>query len=82
MKQEDEGPNFTLANNFPRTVRWGGDDEGVKADEKGEQEPAPQMESAEEQGSEVENEGDGEDHCMLCCLFPWALFSFCSFFGS
>jgi hypothetical protein len=67
MKQEDEGPNFTLANNFPRTVRWGGDDEGVKADEKGEQEPAPQMESAEEQGSEVEDGGGDEDRGMLTC---------------
>jgi hypothetical protein len=53
MRQEDEGPNFTLANNFPRTVRWGGNDEGVEADEKGETEAAPQVEAAEEQGSVV-----------------------------
>ena len=66
MKQEDEGPNFTLANNFPRTVRWGGNDEGAKADEKGEQEAAPQVEAAEEQGSEVEEGGGGnEDRGML-----------------
>jgi hypothetical protein len=73
MQQEDEGPNFTLANNFPRMVRWGGDDESARADEKGEQEPAPQMESAEEQGSEVEGEGEGGDRGMYAMpvLFPW-----------
>jgi len=64
MKQEDDGPNFTLANNFPRTVRWGGkkDKDGVRADEKGEQEAAPQVEAAEEMGSEVE---EGEDRGMF-----------------
>jgi hypothetical protein len=78
MQQEDEGPNFTLANNFPRMVRWGGDDESARADEKGEQEPAPQMESAEEQGSEVEGEGDGEDRGMLCRWFSldWVVIIF------
>jgi hypothetical protein len=64
MRQEDEGPNFTLANNFPRTVRWGGNDEGVEADEKGETEAAPQVEAAEEQESEVED-GEGGDRGML-----------------
>jgi hypothetical protein len=70
MKQEDDGPTFTLANNFPRTVRWGGNDGGVKADEKGEQEAAPQVEAAEEQGSEVEEEGDG-DRGMLTASLKW-----------
>lgn len=69
MKQEDDGPKFTLANNFPRTVRWGGgrgkDAGEVRADEKGEQEAAPQVEAAEEQGSEVEDGGDHEDHGEL-----------------
>ena len=79
MKQEDEGPTFTLANNFPRTVRWGrgkgkdGGKEGIRADEKGEQEAAPQVEAAEEQGSEVE-EGVGEDRGMLEAIFSWCLF--------
>ena len=68
MKQEDEGPNFTLANNFPRTVRWGGNDEGAKADEKGEQEAAPQVEAAEEQGSEVEEGGGNEDRGVFDIL--------------
>lgn len=60
MQQEDEGPNFTLARNFPRIVRWKGNDRDVKADEKGESETAPQVEAAEELGDAVEN-GD-EDH--------------------
>lgn len=65
MQQEDEGPNFTLARNFPRTVRWkkrsgnnGGGDDGetdVEADEKGESEAAPQVEAAEELGNAVES---------------------------
>lgn len=64
MQQEDEGPNFTLARNFPRTVRWkrrdgdGGGDDGetdVEADEKGEREAAPQVEAAEELGTAVES---------------------------
>ena len=73
MRQEDEGPNFTLANNFPRTVRWGGgkDGDGVRADEKGEQEAAPQVEAAEELGGEIEDHdhegGRGGDHGMLSC---------------
>ena len=60
MRQEDDGPNFTLARNFPRIVRWKGDDRSVKADEKGEREMAPQVEAAEELGDAVEN-GD-EDY--------------------
>ena len=76
MKEEDEGPNFTLANNFPRTVRWGKNDEGVEADEKGEQEAAPQVEAAEEQGSEVEEGGDGEDRGMLIFQVKMVTFSF------
>jgi len=60
MQQEDDGPNFTLARNFPRIVRWKGDDRSVEADEKGEREMAPQVEAAEELGDAVEN-GD-EDY--------------------
>ena len=60
MRQEDDGPNFTLARNFPRIVRWKGGDRSVKADEKGEREMAPQVEAAEELGDAVEN-GD-EDY--------------------
>jgi hypothetical protein len=45
-------------------VRWGGNDEGVEADEKGETEAAPQVEAAEEQESEVED-GEGGDRGML-----------------
>jgi hypothetical protein len=75
MKEEDEGPNFTLANNFPRTVRWGGgrkkgEQAGISADEKGEQEAAPQVEAAEEQGSEVEEGGDHADRGMFAVLNP------------
>lgn len=62
MQQEDSGPNFTLARNFPRTVRWKGKKDGgqegeknVKADQKGESEAAPQMEAAEEIEDEVEH---------------------------
>lgn len=58
MQQEDDGPNFTLARNFPRIVRWkgdGGDGRSVEADEKGEREMAPQVEAAEELGEAVEN---------------------------
>lgn len=60
MQQEDDGPNFTLARNFPRTVRWRGrdGDRRVRPDQKGESEPAPQVEAAEEFGSEVENAGE------------------------
>ena len=60
MQQEDDGPNFTLARNFPRIVRWKGDDRSVEADEKGEREMAPQVETAEGLGDAVEN-GD-EDY--------------------
>jgi hypothetical protein len=41
MQQEEDGPNFTLARNFPRIVRWKGDGpdgRSVEADEKGERE--------------------------------------------
>ncbi|GAB7327550.1 hypothetical protein MBLNU13_g11412t1 [Cladosporium sp. NU13] len=60
MREEDDGPNFTLARNFPRIVRWKGDGRSVKADEKGEREKAPQVEAAEELGEAVGN-GD-EDY--------------------
>lgn len=67
MQQEDEGPSFTLARNFPRTVRWKNDGRGrnVEPDEKGEREMAPQVGAAEELGEAVEN-GD-EDHGMVDC---------------
>lgn len=62
MQQEDDGPNFTLAKNFPRTVRWkrkkDRGQEGrknVEAIQKGESEAAPQVEAAEEFGDEVEH---------------------------
>jgi hypothetical protein len=61
MQQEEDGPNFTLARNFPRIVRWKGDGpdgRSVEADEKGEREMAPQVEAAEELGEAVE---DGEE---------------------
>jgi hypothetical protein len=68
MQQEDDGPNFTLARNFPRIVRWKGDDRNVEADEKGESEMAPQVEAAEELGYAVDH-GE-EDHGELDqCLF-------------
>lgn len=62
MQQEDDGPNFTLARNFPRTVRWqqDGGDKSVEPDHKGESEMAPQVEAAEELGDAVEH-GE-EDH--------------------
>lgn len=59
MQQEEDGPNFTLARNFPRIVRWKGDDRSVRADEKGEREMAPQVEAAEELGEAVENGEEG-----------------------
>lgn len=42
MQQEDDGLNFTLARNFPRTVRWKreGRHKRIKPDEKGESEMA------------------------------------------
>jgi hypothetical protein len=43
MQQEEDGPNFTLARNFPRIVKWKGDrpdGRSVEADEKGEREMA------------------------------------------
>lgn len=55
MQQEDDGPNFTLAGNFPRIVRWKGNERSVKADEKGEREEAPQVGAAEELGEAVEH---------------------------
>lgn len=68
MQQEDDGPSFTLARNFPRTVRWKGRDgdkeSRVRPDQKGESEAAPQVEAAEEFGSEVENGGEGRgEYC-------------------
>lgn len=62
MQQEDDGPNFTLARNFPRTVRWkqDGGHKSVEPDHKGESEMAPQVEAAEELGDAVEH-GE-EDH--------------------
>lgn len=65
MQQEDDGPSFTLARNFPRTVRWKRDGKGrsVKPDQKGESEMAPQVEAAEELGDAVEHRD--EDHGTL-----------------
>lgn len=62
MQQEEENPNFTLARNFPRIVRWKGKagERDVEADQKGESETAPQVEAAEDMGAAVA-EGD-EDH--------------------
>lgn len=78
MQQEDEGPNFTLARNFPRIVRWKGNDRDVKADEKGESEMAPQVEAAEELGDAVENgeEDRGKrfsSDCLLYVLMFWEI---------
>lgn len=67
MRQEDDGPNFTLARNFPRIVRWKGDDRSVKADEKGEREMAPQVEAAEELGEAVENGDEDYGRLFLNC---------------
>jgi hypothetical protein len=79
MQQEDDGPNFTLARNFPRIVRWKGDGpdgKSVEADEKGERELAPQVEAAEELGEAVENgeedygefmESDRSEVCSWRC---------------
>lgn len=73
MQQEEDGPNFTLARNFPRIVRWKGDDRSVEADEKGEREMAPQVEAAEELGEAVEN-GE-EDYGRLFALLRTISFS-------
>ncbi|KAM0721373.1 hypothetical protein Q7P37_002297 [Cladosporium fusiforme] len=65
MQQEDNGPEFTLARNFPRTVRWkrdgNRDGKAVEPDEKGEREMAPQVGAAEELGDAVENGEEGRD---------------------
>lgn len=55
MQQEEEDPKFTLARNFPRIVRWKGKagERGVKADQKGKSETAPQVEAAEDMGAAV-----------------------------
>lgn len=55
QQQEEEG-DFSLAGNFPRTVRWQPKRSyTVKADQNGETEPAPQMEATEDL-----REGEGD----------------------
>lgn len=58
-QQQDDGPAFTLAGNFPRVVRWKGNGRSVKAKQKGESETAPQVPAAEELGSEVKDGDEG-----------------------
>lgn len=54
QQQDDDGPGFSLAGNFPRTVRWRRKRPGVnrhdtvKPDQQGETEPAPQLEVADD----------------------------------
>jgi hypothetical protein len=64
MQDQTDKADFSLAGNFPRTVRWGNKRRGtdkydkhehVQADSKGETEEAPQTASAE-------NQGEGNDH--------------------
>lgn len=66
MWEGNDGPEFTLAGNFPRTLRWrpSGDGRGgsmvVEPREKGETEEPPQTEAAEEQRQEVHREEESE----------------------
>ena len=59
--QEEDDAGFSLAGNFPRTVRWRtkrkdtGDHDKVKADQRGETDTAPQVQGAE-------NQANGDDH--------------------
>lgn len=59
MQEETDGPQFSLAGNFPRTVRWrnkrNGSHEKVQADSQGTTEAAPQVQGAEDQA-------DSDDH--------------------
>lgn len=61
MQQEDDGPGFSLAGNFPRTIRWQNKRPGfgrhptVQPDQQGQTEPAPQMEATDEMAV-------GDDH--------------------
>lgn len=61
MQEETDNADFSLAGNFPRTVRWrtkrnnSSKHDQVKADQKGETETAPQVQGAEDQAN-------GEDH--------------------
>ena len=67
--EDEDTPRFTMAGNFPRTVRFGKrkkHDKGstvpeqVRPDEKGEREVAPQVDAAEDFGAAVAM--DDEDH--------------------
>jgi aquaglyceroporin related protein len=57
MQEQDDDAGFSLAGNFPRTVRWrnkrenDGSHENVEADQKGETETAPQVQGAEDQAN-------------------------------
>lgn len=57
MQQEDNGADFSLAGNFPRTVRWrtkrSGTDkhDKVQPDQRGETQTAPQVQGAEDQAN-------------------------------
>jgi aquaglyceroporin related protein len=57
MQEQDDDACFSLAGNFPRTVRWrnkrenDGSHENVEADQKGETETAPQVQGAEDQAN-------------------------------
>jgi aquaglyceroporin related protein len=60
MQEQDDDAGFSLAGNFPRTVRWknkkdDGSHEKVEANKKGATEVAPQVQEAEDQGN-------GDDH--------------------
>jgi hypothetical protein len=61
MQEQTDKADFSLAGNFPRTVRWGNKRHGsnkhdtVQADSKGQTEEAPQTAAAE-------NQGEGNDH--------------------
>lgn len=61
MQEETDKADFSLAGNFPRTVRWGNKrhdtnkHDAVQADSKGETEEAPQTAAAEDQA-------EGNDH--------------------
>jgi aquaglyceroporin related protein len=57
MQEQQDDAGFSLASNFPRTVRWknkrddNGNHEKVEADQKGESEVAPQVQGAEDQAN-------------------------------
>jgi aquaglyceroporin related protein len=59
MQEQQDNAGFSLAGNFPRTVRWrhkrNGTHDNVNAEQKGETEAAPQVQGAEEQAN-------GDDH--------------------